>query len=973
MKIEGKKISQVKERTSVTGNEMIPFQDGKENGKIKLSNITSTGGTTDYSKLNNKPSIEGIELSGDKTLSDIGAASKTDLNTKQDTITTVNITVGNNTGTPSGTASVSGNTLNIDLQNIKGEDGVDGKDGKDGTSINILGSYESLEELQEAHPTGSVGDGYLIQGDLYVWSETQSNWSNVGNIQGPKGDTGEKGDTGITPKLQVVENDLQVSYNNGSSWETIQTDLMSTYINHPDDEDLVEESVSEEKVLKFADKQYNSENFSGLGRVYLRKNASSGKNILTQEMINNTNTRYIIQYDYDLDGKEIILPEGCVLQFEGGSFKNGTINGNNSKIESLNTKIFDKTITLNNFDYVRSEWIGIFPDIDCSEEFEHFTQFGLKILFSAGTYRFTISNLLLSKFTELIGEKSNESVVFVLTPKSEYEYLIGVNYFCTVKDIKIVYSNVEGIEKGIVLLVSNKFNSDIDENVESYYRYNIDNVRIEGKWREDSDYSEDGITAFAVKCNQYDIDGSVIKSKSISWFPRVNRLKVKFAKIGVLIQSKQDSGQQYWCNSLLFTNIDINALYGFYFDRENPYSAGWCVINNYLFQSTKREGSFGLYGYFIYDRISNYLSWDNMYLGSGYGYIFMDPTSLQIPFWKYNEKTVNGFYPFNGSYPSVNMTAINRMYYPTNNYNPSNGSPMHIVDYSNESERIWRPNKNGGSAVRGVKEKITEISSGLVTYNRDILDRFKKTIFQEEISNDIEDYLPTRRSVAYNSKNGYKFLMESCGIPSYNFQVSKFKDNYGFITKAFSNTLDLQYKYKITLSFTSDGDLTNYKTIIRNISVFGLSIDKSLFLETSKTITLYVRPISTYNSDTVQLYITYRLRPYLSSDDTNLIEADCTISYEQLNQFKGTTGQRPTENLEIGDTYYNTDTLTEEVYDGTKWINPDGYVVGARRGTTSARPSLSSSDSGYEYYDTELKKKILWNGNIWVNIDGTNL
>lgn len=183
----------------------------------------------------------------------------------------------------------------------------------------------------------------------------------------------------------------------------------------------------------------------------------------------------------------------------------------------------------------------------------------------------------------------------------------------------------------------------------------------------------------------------------------------------------------------------------------------------------------------------------------------------------------------------------------------------------------------------------------------------------------------------------------------------------------------MQHRYKITLSFTSDGDLTNYKTIIRNISVFGIRVDKSLFLETSKTITLYVRPISTYNSDVVQLYITYRLRPYTSSDDTNLIEADCTISYEQLNQFKGTTVQRPTENLEIGDTYYNTDTLLEETYNGTKWINPDGYVVGARKGTTSTRPSLSSSDSGYEYYDTELKKKIVWNGEKWTNLDGTAL
>lgn len=485
MKIEGKKISQVKERTSITGNEMIPFQDGNENGKIKLSNIASGGGTTDYSKLNNKPSIEGVELSGDKTLSDIGAASKTDLSRKQDTITRVNVTVGNSTGIPSGTASVSGNTLNINLQNIKGEDGSDGEPGQngpanvltigsvtegekasasitgdspnqilnlvlpkgpkgeDGTSISILGSYESLEELQEAHPTGNVGDGYLVQGDLYIWSETQNNWSNVGNIQGPKGD---KGETGTTPKLQVVENNLQVSYNDGSSWETIQSDLVpeatiatsskiggitansksdeyteevkidsstgklytkpsskieqatSTsiggikaesktdydtvevkidsatgklyvepiggqtieYINNADDEDLTEESVSEQKVLKFANKDHNSGNFSGLGRVYLRKNMSSGKNTLTQSMINKPNTRYIVQYDYDLNGAEINMPDNCVFDFQGGSFKNGIINGNKVSIAGIDTyNILNDTIIKDfSIEYIDVRWVG---------------------------------------------------------------------------------------------------------------------------------------------------------------------------------------------------------------------------------------------------------------------------------------------------------------------------------------------------------------------------------------------------------------------------------------------------------------------------------------------------------------------------------------------------------------------------------------------------------------------------------------
>lgn len=117
--------------------------------------------------------------------------------------------------------------------------------------------------------------------------------------------------------------------------------------NYPDGEDLTEidacggNGKHKINVLKFADKKYNSTNFSGLGRIYLRKNlveieqedeTKITKNVLTQEMISNSNTKYIIQYDYDLNGQTITIPDGCVLDFQGGSISNGTITLDNTKI-----------------------------------------------------------------------------------------------------------------------------------------------------------------------------------------------------------------------------------------------------------------------------------------------------------------------------------------------------------------------------------------------------------------------------------------------------------------------------------------------------------------------------------------------------------------------------------------------------------------------------------------------------------------
>lgn len=56
------------------------------------------------------------------------------------------------------------------------------------------------------------------------------------------------------------------------------------------------------------------------------------------------------------------------------------------------------------------------------------------------------------------------------------------------------------------------------------------------------------------------------------------------------------------------------------------------------------------------------------------------------------------------------------------------------------------------------------------------------------------------------------------------------------------------------------------------------------------------------------------------------------------------------------------------IFRNNTWLLDNVYKL-----ETSKRPSLKSNDEGFEYYDTILKKKILWNGTAWVNLDGTEL
>lgn len=70
-----------------------------------------------------------------------------------------------------------------------GPQGPQGEKGNPGTDLKVLGVYDTLEELKEEHPTGEQGDVYLIDGFIYVWDISKSDWAKGGNIANTFGDT----------------------------------------------------------------------------------------------------------------------------------------------------------------------------------------------------------------------------------------------------------------------------------------------------------------------------------------------------------------------------------------------------------------------------------------------------------------------------------------------------------------------------------------------------------------------------------------------------------------------------------------------------------------------------------------------------------------------------------------------------------------------------------------------------------------
>lgn len=104
-----------------------------------------------------------------------------------------------------------------------GPRGPAGPPGRDGTSVTIDGTYNSYEELINEHPQGKPNESYLVKGDLYVWSENDNTWKNVGRIAGPTGPKGDKGDQGTAGPL-LIRSAYLITFNGETSIKGVEVE-----------------------------------------------------------------------------------------------------------------------------------------------------------------------------------------------------------------------------------------------------------------------------------------------------------------------------------------------------------------------------------------------------------------------------------------------------------------------------------------------------------------------------------------------------------------------------------------------------------------------------------------------------------------------------------------------------------------------------------------------------------------------------
>ncbi len=79
-----------------------------------------------------------------------------------------------------------------------GPQGIVGPTGPQGSGVQVLGTYSTVELLESDNPVGNIGDSYIVQNDLYIWSDLNQEWYDAGPFVGPTGATGVAGVTGAT-------------------------------------------------------------------------------------------------------------------------------------------------------------------------------------------------------------------------------------------------------------------------------------------------------------------------------------------------------------------------------------------------------------------------------------------------------------------------------------------------------------------------------------------------------------------------------------------------------------------------------------------------------------------------------------------------------------------------------------------------------------------------------------------------------
>lgn len=752
-----------------------------------------------------------------------------------------------------------------------------------------------------------------------------------------------------------------------------------------DDEDL----IGVNNRLKLKDRVYDPDNFSGKGYVILRKNIINGKNILTQDMINEPNTVYEIRYDFDLNNEEINIKDRCVLNFVGGSFKNGILNNIceisgvgcidinlkysgefgdiNSPVKMYKT-CFDYNIRYMELYYASKYNVPIVLDFKnntpsrfgASGDLVSDDSNSLQALLDTSSYYGGDADLTSVSNANAKGYLIGKPIVIKSSNNPDYDY----RQRPLINKIYSDYSN-EYSGKGCYIKAVNLNENEGAINLKAFGNgwpncTNINNLYIDSTDETNHHNSfallfEDGLLNRFHKC-MFNGRNGVLNICGID--------PISYSKIGVLWEqcifesSNQDYGFAYSDgkmfgagrssgDNVLFINCEFGATTEIYVNNVKFINCMWSIkigrpkaIPNTLGYSLGKE--FG-----EFDFSTNLL---------------IEPcTHCVLEQCYFEDFNTAVFINYNKGIPFGGEVTINNCYI-NGRTNQTKDGVHYYADYGLHI---------GANVLRGLVQ-LNNTYFRNTDYN-EIFPFFQNAA----ILNDSKTC-----KVLYNNLNyGYEDTPSELkrNLPYYKgpilFNSEKYKNKIiGNIKHEYTSDLLIftcdskkylqKYKLTVIAEKTETGQL--YGSIKnRGNTIFEFSLKNGVYDEENKAYIYQTEDLNLsfdYNEE-------YTFSVYVESKDF------VNAYYElEINDFNGvpisdfskrpkllTEKQKGLECWEDGKLY---------VWNGEKWLYHQ-FSQYNTSGETSQRPQ--NIPIGFQYYDTTLKKYIVWNGTEWTNMDGTNL
>lgn len=612
---------------------------------------------------------------------------------------------------------------------------------------------------------------------------------------------------------------------------------------------------------------------TGVTLVIEDSTKSAKRNILTPAMINQPNTIYEIRYDFDLNGETINVPENCTLKFEGGSLSNGTLNLNNSVIQTSQKEIFNNLNINGSILYFNLSWFKISDYLNSAfyiQQAINVVQGTGGILYiPKGIYYLKPSNdllyhLLITDSIKIEGDK-NETIlrrVDVNGEEPKKENYNNIQYGNLISITSNIKKNINVSIKDIVLDGNQNWQHDKFGNLKDKLIriYNNKNVITNNIIYDNVQFLNNASEAAYNECY-------VDETKTIF-------TNCKFVNIGG--SAGNSGGNDVLYDNCLFESASIEHSWC------GSEHIGLCVIRNCTFHNVYKTTI-----------SSNYQQKVTYDIQKGKTLIiencnFINDNVKNILYNIIIVESSDNVFIKNNTFTNVSYNGNSRILYANNAYNYSK-----FVNFENNNII------NSGFISF---EKISSKTNMIIRNN---------TFYCSKNNTDIYNI-----NKQYNDNNCYIYNLDIKSNTDTTINIPIFINNkIQLILLSADNNSTVNIKLKNINNFIKlDKTFTLLKDNIECIA----SIEQSYSNDNRRTITI--------NSD-----IDITLKMIVLESNTipkNALLDDSTKAYNILinNYAKGDSNNRPT-NVNVGTLYKNKETNKWEIFNGTSWENLDGAAL----------------------------------------------